>query len=319
MQKQTRAPQKTTVIDVLLFDQFSNHCLANCIEPLRAANTLSGSKLYDWRFFTVNGKPVTSSSGLSILPTHTIGLAVPGEWFYVIASYNYLDHDTPFTAGLLVRAARTAAKVFGFDTGPWLMASAGLLDGCPATIHRDELAAFSEKFLHVRPQPSRYCRNANRVTCSGAMASFDLTLDMIAENNGNELRLDVASLLMHDSAISHESRLTASNELVQKAVAVMRDNLETPLSLTAIARRIGVHEKRLQRAFLADLCAPPGTVYRHVRLSMARHLLTGSSHSLAEIAVRTGYENSSSLSRAFKRRFGIAPLRFRLRKDHSAA
>ena len=32
-------------VDLLLFDDFSGHCLANTIEPLRAANTLAGRQI----------------------------------------------------------------------------------------------------------------------------------------------------------------------------------------------------------------------------------------------------------------------------------
>ncbi len=44
-----------------------------------------------------------------------------------------------------------------------------------------------------------------------------------------------------------------------------------------------------------------------MRLSVARQLVEGTSLTIAEIALRCGYENQSALSRAFKRRFGASP------------
>ena len=46
--------------------------------------------------------------------------------------------------------------------------------------------------------------------------------------------------------------------------------------------------------------ATPGQVYRHIRLSAARHLVESSSLQITEIAVRTGYESPAALTRAFK-------------------
>lgn len=319
MLKWTKQAKKLVTVDLLLFDQFSNHCLANCVEPLRAANAVSGQELYRWRFFTLNSKAVVSSSGLPVLPTHDLEKVQSGDYLYVISSYDYRKFDTSDTARALIRAARTTGRIFGFDSGAWLMASAGLLDGYRATIHWDEFEAFSERFLQVRAQRTRFCTDGNRTTCSGAMASFDLTMELIAQNNGQAMKLDVAALLMHDTGIGHSIGISCGNDSVQKAIALMRENLEHVLPLAEIARRTGVHEKHLQRLFWADLGAPPGKIYRHIRLSMARHLLTGSNLKLSEIALRTGYENTSCLARAFKSRFATSPLRFRLRHNYSAA
>ncbi|NCV12070.1 MAG: helix-turn-helix domain-containing protein, partial [Rhodobacteraceae bacterium] len=61
------------------------------------------------------------------------------------------------------------------------------------------------------------------------------------------------------------------------------------------------------RRFQSALGATPGQVYRHIRLSAARHLVESSSLQITEIAVRTGYESPAALTRAFKKRFGHAP------------
>jgi transcriptional regulator GlxA family with amidase domain len=55
----------------------------------------------------------------------------------------------------------------------------------------------------------------------------------------------------------------------------------------------------------------PGQLYRHIRLSAARQLVEGSTASIAEIAVRCGYDDPTALTRAFRQRFGAAPRAFR--------
>lgn len=51
---------------MLLFESFSNHCLANAIEPFRAANSIARRPLYSWQHISLDGGTVTSSSGLPV-------------------------------------------------------------------------------------------------------------------------------------------------------------------------------------------------------------------------------------------------------------
>jgi transcriptional regulator GlxA family with amidase domain len=49
-------PAAVTQISILLFDRFSNHCLANVLEPLRAANDFSGQRAFDWKIVVLAGQ-----------------------------------------------------------------------------------------------------------------------------------------------------------------------------------------------------------------------------------------------------------------------
>ena len=70
---------------------------------------------------------------------------------------------------------------------------------------------------------------------------------------------------------------------------------------------MGCQPRTLDRHFRRALGAPPGTVYRHMRLSEARKLLDGTGLGIAEIAVRCGYESPAALARAMRARYGAAP------------
>ena len=60
-------------IAILLFPDFSNLCLANAVEPLRAANTLAQRPCYRWQFLGLGPGPVRSSSGLPVTPERVLG------------------------------------------------------------------------------------------------------------------------------------------------------------------------------------------------------------------------------------------------------
>lgn len=299
-------------ISLLLFDRFSNLCLANCIEPLRAANTLLARPVFAWSILTPDGQPSRSSSGLDILAQAPARDMPPSEYLFVLASYAHEDHDTPATRQLLRRTARRSKVCVGFDAGPWLMASAGLLEGRSATVHWDLLPAFSERFLTVRTERRRIVRDGAVMTCAGAMSALDLTLDLIAEHAGEAARLDVSRLFLHGEPPLAGARETGeADPLVRRAMDLMSDRLERPLSLTDLARRLSCQPRTLDRRFRARLGAPPGQVYRHMRLSAARSMIEDSRRSVTEIALLCGYDSPAALTRAIRRQYGASPSELR--------
>ncbi|WP_170563812.1 GlxA family transcriptional regulator [Ruegeria atlantica] len=307
MQDWTKSPSAPQHIGVLLFDGFSNHCLANTVEPLRAANTLAGRKLYDWQFLALEAGPVTSSSGLQVAPHGALQTA-SGDMLMVMPSYGFRAHGGWQTLTSLRSADQRFKVLAGLDTGSWLLAQAGLLDGHRATIHWEELTGFTERFPDVDARRERYVIDRNRITCSGAMAAFDLVLHLIGRDQGQALALEVSQLFMtRDSARSHKGGVGATSGYVNKALALMQEHLENPLPVSEIANRVGRSQKALSVRVQAELGAGPAQVYRRLRLNLARKLVAETDLSIGEVALRAGYDDPSALTRAFKAEFGTTP------------
>lgn len=309
MQKWTKQPGTKITITFLLFDQFSNLCLANCLEPLRSANAVSRAAIFDWRIVTLDGDPTNSSSGMQVLPHGKASEMERCDYLFTICSYDHARHDTSRTRQALRGAATKAKTLVGMDTGPWLLASAGLLTGRRATLHWDLQDAFAERFLDIEVERARVIRDGPVITCAGAMSALDLMMDLIALHAGMATRLDVEDQFMHGSDTSAVP--PQSDALVQGALAQMRAHVERPLPLGAIARRLHCQPRTLDRRFRSALGAPPGTVYRHIRLSEARKLLDSTTLPIGEIAVRCGYESPAALARAMRLRYGAAPTQLR--------
>ncbi|WP_299935276.1 GlxA family transcriptional regulator [uncultured Pelagimonas sp.] len=308
MHKSNPAP-KTRKIGVLLFEQFSNHALANAVEPLRAANSLARQNLYDWQFLGIENGTVTSSSGLPVTPDNTLTNHPGGDLLLVLPSYGFRDQGTPQTLRAL-RAARTRFKqIAGLDMGSWLLAKAGLLDGQRATIHWDELIHFAERFPEVEVREDRYIGQGPILSCGGASTTMELMLDLIGQHHGTMLRLEVAALFMHgerDPAEIAPVRM-GDNQVVQAAVAIMRRTTEAPLPLEAIAKRLGLGLRAMEKHFISATGQSPRSVYLSLRLGVARRLVEQTRQSVTEIATRCGYEDPSALTRAFRREFGMTP------------
>ncbi len=281
------------------------------VEPLRAANTLSRQTLYAWRFYSLDGEAVQSSSGLVVTPHDALN-DQSGDVLIVMPSYGYLKLDNRATIRALLTAARNHGRLAGLDTGSWLLARAGLLDNHRATIHWDELSRFEEAFPSVDAVQERFVIDGNRLTCSGAMAAFDLASALIRHDHGPLLSMEVAHLLMSRGAADpYALPLKSEDTLVNRALAVMQGNLEAPLPIKDVARKIGCSQKKLETRVQAELRTTPQALYRRLRLSLARKLAEETEQSIAEIASRCGYENASAMTRAFKAEFGRTPTAFR--------
>lgn len=291
---------------MLLFDAYSAHCLANTVEPLRAANTFAGRQVYNWRFLTLDGGPAVSSSGMEVR-AHGRLADCRGDMLIVMPSYDFLRHATVAASRALQSAARRYDVLAGFDTGAWLLAQAGLLDGYQATIHWQELTRFAEHFPEVQAQRARHVMDRNRITCTGALAAFDTMMELIGQHHGAALRLEVAALFMAAEATDTQDPILARSRPVARAVALMQANLETPLPIAEVARRTGRSQKDLERRMRADLGATPQAVYRRLRLIEARKLVLETVLSVSEIALRCGYDDPSALTRAFRAEFGTTP------------
>lgn len=308
--------QGTEEVAILIFPEFSNHCLANAVEPLRAANGFLMREAYRWEYVTLDGKKVVSSSGLPVLPNRRLQDHPGGQYLFVASSYNVRNHATQSTSQSLRSASRRFQKLVGMDTGAWLMAQAGLLDGVKATIHWDELTAFAETFVQVDTIAARYAIEDNVATCGGAMTAFDLVLELIGRRHGEALRLEVAALFMHQAAEAPQSHLQRkhASPLVDQALTLMSSTLETPLSISEVAKRVQASHRSLGRAFQIELGASPITVYKRLRLSAALRYAQQSDYSITEIALRCGYKNAAAMTRAFVEQHGKPPSAFRDRR-----
>ncbi len=307
MQTDRRA-SGTELVVLLLFPEFSNLCLANAVEPLRAANTLARRPLYRWRFTAMAEGPLHSSSGLPAQP-ELLDRDARGDMLMVMPSYNHLALATPDTLRRLRGAAKRFGLIAGLDSGSWLLARAGLLNGYRATSHWDILNGLSEGFPEVDVVTDRFVIDRDRASCGGATATLDLMLDLIGRRHGTALALDVASLFLYGGGTAHPAphMPVLPQRTLREAAALMRRNLEEPLPVAAIAATLGLSQRKLEMLFRthADLTAVQ--LYRRIRLAEARRRVLETTQSIAEIAGRCGYGDPAAMTRAFRAEYGNTP------------
>lgn len=96
-----------------------------------------------------------------------------------------------------------------------------------------------------------------------------------------------------------------------RAVALIETQFDQKLTVTAVARAVGLSASRLQALFRERLGMSLGRYLSACRLKQARRLLRQSDLPLVEIALRVGYSDQSAFTRAFQRDVGQSPACFR--------
>jgi transcriptional regulator GlxA family with amidase domain len=105
---------------------------------------------------------------------------------------------------------------------------------------------------------------------------------------------------------------------VARALELMCQRLGQRWTVEALARAVGLSRPAFAKRFTHALGSPPLRYLSELRLELAAGLLKSSDASLSELAQKVGYASEFAFSRAFKRRFGVAPSFFRRRTERPA-
>jgi AraC-like DNA-binding protein len=92
----------------------------------------------------------------------------------------------------------------------------------------------------------------------------------------------------------------------------MERNWKEPLDLAKIALEFDLHPNYISRAFARHFGRTLSEQKSAIRLRHAARILTTSELSVASIAAECGYYDEAHFSRAFKKRFGTSPGKYRL-------
>ena len=304
---------------VLVFSGSSMMSVACAVDPLRAANKVVGNAVFDWSLVSLDGKPPTTTADIALPVSGKLGSTETADLLVIVAGFGANEMTDRKLLAAIYRAAVRARMVCGIEAGAWLLARAGLLDGRSATTHWEDLADFEMAFPAVNVRPDRYVVDGRFITTGGASPTFDMMIDLIRERLGPIVAIDVASAFIYDGPrdaadAQHFVSLGQADRydprLIQ-AVRIMESRLDKPVTIAAIAKRVGISSRTLETIFLRELGESPGAYFLALRLSAARRLVGNTRVPFAEVAERTGFSSAATFSRAFRNAYGDNPSSFR--------
>jgi AraC family transcriptional regulator, glycine betaine-responsive activator len=307
---------KPVRIAFLLVPRFSMMGFAAGVEPLRAANRLSGSALFEWQLVSAEGNPVEASNGIAVATRGS--LAELGKVDMIIACAGLEAPEVERNVKLhhqLRRVARHGTVVGAISSGSFLLAEAGLLAGRRCTVHWEYLEAFRTRFPHLEVTEDLYVIDRNVFTCSGGTAALDMMVHFISQVGGGQLALAVAEQFIHPQVRTQEeqqrldlhARYRIENPKLIQVISLMEGALDEPMELRQMAQRANISVRQVERLFRDHIGSSPKSFYLDLRLAKARTLLRRTLGSLRTIALDCGFGSPSHFCHAYKRRYGIPP------------
>ena len=303
----------------LLLPGFSSMGFISAIEPLRVANRFRG-ELYRWHVLSPDGGAVPASNGMSVNAEGGLEGIKAGATLLVVAGFDPLAHVSPALIQWLRRLDADGVNVGGIDTGSFVLAEAGLLDGYRLTLHWEALDAFKESWPQLQVTQELFEIDRRRITCAGGTASIDMMLDLIGQAHGAELAIQVSEQFVlgrirprkDHQRMQVATRYGIHNKKLVQVIGEMEQHSEPPLSTSQLALGINVTRRQLERLFRLHLNDTPRNFYLGLRLEKARQLLRQTDMSVLDISIACGFESPSYFTRSYRARFGCAPRQDRI-------
>ena len=301
-------------IGFLLIPQFAVMALASAIEPLRIANRYLKTP-YEWTLLSLDGQAVADDNGMAIQAHASIAEAPQLGTLIVCAD---IQPDRYYSRALKVWLQALNARgvtIGALDTGCFLLARAGLLDGRRATMHWEVIEAFKERFPKTVVAQTLFEVGAGRLTCAGGTAAIDMMLHAIEHDHGAELANRVAEHCLHErmrpgdaeQRMALTSRSRIHHPALAQAMALLEQTPDRFIGVAELAEHANLSNRQLLRLFAQFVGEGPARYHRRLRLEHARGLLRYTAISVTQAAVAVGFESLAHFCRAYRQQYGQAP------------
>ena len=314
-------PTKTSPAKIVcvLLPRFNMMSLLGLLEPLRIANYLSDTPLYEHAYVAAEEGMMTASNGMQLecapLPDR------PGrdDLIFVLGSWGAEHYANAKLIGWLRRQERAGLRLCAVEMASYVFARAGLLAGRRATTQWSYLPGFQELFPDVLATEQLFTIDGRILTCAGSTAGLDLMLHLIRQDHGDALVAEIADNIIHnpvrpDTAPQRQTLGLSLDKLptgVSAAVALMDANLSDPMTVPQIAAEVGISQRQLERQFHRAMGCSVVQFGLVLRLQHARVLLISTDLGVREIAAASGFNSLSHFAYAFRNCFGRRPSEYR--------
>jgi transcriptional regulator GlxA family with amidase domain len=302
----------------MMFPGFPMACLTQAIEPLRAANEITGRREFTWTLVAETVAAVRSSALIGFEPDATLQDLEGVDQLYLLSPPTAQFADPRRSPARLRWLDRTGVVLGAFSGGIFPLARAGLMEGRPCSVHWCYEAAFKADFPGIEAREVTILREGRRITASGAGAVFDLMIRLIEERLGRDCMTEVACWFQHpfvrDADASQKVPVAKAGgttdtlpAAIREAIRLFETHVEDPLRIPDVAQAVGLSGRHFERLFKRETGQSPLRYYHHLRLMKARQRVLYSSDSLREIAASVGYMTSSPMVRHYTEFFGVSP------------
>jgi len=281
-----------------------------------------GRRLYRVRVASLDGGPVRTSAGYSLLPEHDASILGTAQTVVIPGVYGtsaMTEGTVPDELAELLREAAASARLVSICTGAFVLAAAGLLDGRPATTHWVHSAAFARLFPKVRLDPDvLFVDDGDVLTSAGNAAGIDLLLHVVRRDHGSEVAARVAR-----RSVVAPWREGGQSQFIERPVPEPGDvgtaatrawalqRLGEPLTLADLAAHAQMSVRTFTRRFREETGSSASRWLVQQRVALARQLLESTDVPVERVAVEAGFGTTASMRQHLHAAIGVAPLAYR--------
>ncbi len=281
-----------------------------------------GAPLYDVTMASLDGRPVTASRGYAITPHGDASLLATADTVVVpgtkIQGPRY-DGILPDDLAAALASIRPGTRLVSICTGSFVLASAGLLDGRPATTHWK----YTEEFTRLYPaveldEAVLFTDDGDVLTSAGLSAGVDLCLHLLRLDHGTEIANQVARHLVvppwRDGGQAQYIERQVPDRPEQSTAAARAwalERLEEPIRVSELARAAGMSVRTFTRRFRAETGESPTAWLIQQRVRHAQRLLESTDLPVDAIADRAGLGSAASLRAHLRTQAGVSPTAYR--------
>jgi transcriptional regulator GlxA family with amidase domain len=294
--------------------------LANTV--LGGAVDDDGRPLYRVRVATLDGGPIRTSAGFTVLPDHDGGalatadtVLLPGVQF----SATMPDGTLPAEVVQTLRTAAARSRMVSICTGAFVLAAAGLLEGRRATTHW----LYADRFRELYPGVDLdadvlFVDDGDVLTSAGNAAGIDLLLHLVRSDHGSE----VANRAARRSVVA-PWRDGGQSQFIERPLpdaegtgtadtrAWALTRLGEPLTLAQLAAHARMSVRTFTRRFRQETGVSPQRWLTQQRVALARQLLESTDTPVERVASDAGFGTTASLRQHLHAAIGVAPLTYR--------
>ncbi|WP_424987221.1 GlxA family transcriptional regulator [Microbulbifer sp. S227A] len=304
-------------IGFLLFPGFPMACLTSVIEPLRAANEISGQTAFEWRLVAESPGPVQSSANIPFEPGGTLD-AVEQVDYLLLLSAPSGRFANPRSAAHLRRLSRHGSTLGAISGGVFPLVRSGAVTGERLSVHWCYEAAFAVEFPGIAHSDEVIEVSGRCVTASGAAAAFDLALTFIDAALGGDVATEVACWFQHPMMRKIGVKQSVPVHLqdgieddlspvVARAIDIFTRDLSEPLAVAEVADRLEISPRHLERRFKQATGQNPTSYFRWLRMQAARQIVMYTNDAVADVAAAVGYASAKHFTRHYRAEFGLSP------------
>lgn len=298
-----------------------------------SANALSPHPLYQLTLVADAVGPVATNGGLAVHATHTyrqLKHLLPLDTLLVAGGSGVMhQRDIAAVKEVLCGVAPEVRRLGSICSGAFLLAAAGLLDGCRVTTHWRHAQQLADEYPALSVEPDAlYIENRGRYTSAGITAGIDLSLSLVEADHGAALAGRVARELvvfLHrpggQSQFSEALRHQQGAGPLRCLIDQLHADPAADYSLERMADMMAVTPRHLTRLFKRHLQVTPVAYLTQLRLEQARLALLDERGplSLERLAQRWRLGGAEQLRRQFQRYYGVSPSVYRQRFASSHA